>query len=61
MHQFIQLAIYLCSKSQSSKSKIEEMFGNGGSKVDKNRFWDTGQIGKISYSETEKDRDESNL
>ena len=50
MHQFI-----------CSKSKIEKMFGNGGSKMDKNSFWDTGQIVKLIYSENKKDGDKNNL
>ena len=56
-HASVYLVGKLCSKSQSSKSKIEKMFGNGGSKIDKNSFWDTGQIVKLIYSENEKDGD----
>ena len=37
-HASVYLVSHLCSKSQSSKSKIEKMFGNGGSKIDKNSF-----------------------
>ena len=37
-HAPVYLVTLLCSKSQSSKSKIEKMIRNGGSEVEKNSF-----------------------